>query len=46
MDVWSEGTILDVLLRHAAQIRATRIQTLAREKSPELTLAYLITNGY
>jgi riboflavin synthase len=39
----------DVLLRHAAQIRATQIgatQTLAREKSPELTLAYLITNGY
>jgi riboflavin synthase len=34
----------DVLLRHAAQIRAT--QTLAREKSPELTLEYLITNGY
>jgi riboflavin synthase len=39
----------DVLLRHAAQIRAAQIgatQTLAREKSPELTLAYLITNGY
>jgi riboflavin synthase len=36
----------DVLLRHAAQIRATQIQTLAREKSPELTLGYLINNGY
>jgi riboflavin synthase len=34
----------DVLLRHAAQMAAT--QTLAREKSPELTLGYLITNGY
>ncbi|HEY2001857.1 MAG TPA: riboflavin synthase [Acidobacteriaceae bacterium] len=33
----------------ATQIGATQIgatQTLAREKSPELTLAYLITNGY
>jgi riboflavin synthase len=29
----------DVLLRHAAQIRA-------KETSPELTLAYLIANGY
>jgi riboflavin synthase len=44
----------DVLLRHAAQIGAAQIgatrigatQTLAREKSPELTLAFLITNGY
>jgi riboflavin synthase len=34
----------DVLLRHAAQMRA---QTHAQEeKSPSLTLAYLITNGY
>jgi riboflavin synthase len=39
----------DVLLRHAAQMHAVQIdatQTLAPEKSPELTLAYLITNGY
>jgi riboflavin synthase len=39
----------DVLLRHAAQIHAAQMaatQTLAREKSPELTLGYLITNGY
>jgi riboflavin synthase len=34
----------DVLLRHAAQLH--EIQMHAREKSPELTLAYLITNGY
>jgi riboflavin synthase len=34
----------DVLLRHAAQMRA--IQTRARETSAELTLSYLIANGY
>jgi riboflavin synthase len=34
----------DVLLRHAAQMR---VQMRAQEeKSPSLTLAYLITNGY
>jgi riboflavin synthase len=38
----------DVLLRHAAQMRAqTHAQMRAQEeKSPSLTLAYLITNGY
>jgi riboflavin synthase len=34
----------DVLLRHAAQMRDTQMQ--ARKSSPELTLAYLIANGY
>ena len=34
----------DVLLRHAAQTRASQMR--ARERSPELTLAYLIANGY
>jgi riboflavin synthase len=34
----------DVLLRHAAQLRETQMR--AQEKSSELTLAYLITNGY
>ena len=34
----------DVLLRHAAQLQAT--QTSTRENLPELTLAFLITNGY
>jgi riboflavin synthase len=34
----------DVLLRYAAKLH--EIQMHAREKSPELTLAYLITNGY
>jgi riboflavin synthase len=33
----------DVLLRHAAQLRETQMRA---EKSSELTLAYLITNGY
>ena len=34
----------DVLLRHAAQLQAA--QTSTRENLPELTLAFLITNGY
>jgi riboflavin synthase len=33
----------DVLLRHAAQLRETQMRA---KKSSELTLAYLITNGY
>jgi riboflavin synthase len=39
----------DVLLRHAAQMRAAQMradQTHEKETSPELTLAYLIANGY
>ncbi len=34
----------DVLLRHAAQMQETRKRT--EKSSPQLTLAYLITNGY
>ena len=34
----------DVLLRHAAQLQAA--QTSVRENLPELTLAFLITNGF
>jgi riboflavin synthase len=34
----------DVLLRHAAQLQAA--QTSERENLPELSLAFLITNGY
>lgn len=34
----------DVLLRHAAQMRDTQMR--AQKSSPELTLAYLIANGY
>jgi riboflavin synthase len=40
----------DVLLRHAAQLRETQMraetQMRVQEKSSELTLAYLITNGF
>jgi len=38
----------DVLLRHAAQIHAAQIQsqTRAGDNLPELTLAFLISNGY
>jgi riboflavin synthase len=36
----------DVLLRHAAQIHAAQTQTHGKENLPELTLAFLITNGY
>ena len=38
----------DVLLRHAAQMRETQKETPKRteKSSPELTLAYLIANGY
>ena len=34
----------DVLLRHAAQMHAA--QTAATDDLPELTLAFLLSNGY